>query len=96
MTVRAGRAGRPWRTVRAQVLDRDGWVCQLCGRPIVAGLRRSHPLGPSVDHRTPLGMGGDPLDPANLRAAHFGCNSSRGNRTVPRRVARLGTLSRRW
>src|SRR5262245_34594783 len=60
-----------WRRVRELVLDRDGYVCQLCGR-----------LGAnSVDHITPLARGGARLDPANLRAAHTTCNSALGGAT---------------
>ncbi len=59
-----------------------GSVCWLCGGargPIVLGLRRGHPLGPSMDHVVPRSMGGS-WDLSNLRPAHFGCNSARGAR----------------
>lgn len=45
-------------------------------REIVFGLRRNHPLGPSLDHIVKLQDGGHPTDPANLRPAHYGCNSA--------------------
>ena len=34
------------------------------------------------------------LDPGNLRAVHFGCNSIRGNRT--KRQGRSTEVLRRW
>ncbi|WP_433445665.1 HNH endonuclease [Nonomuraea sp. CA-141351] len=73
-----GRSGRPWRRVRAQVLAASR-ICWLCG----------HDGADTVDHVIPLSLGGDPLDLANLRAAHGvrgcptcgrKCNSARGNR----------------
>lgn len=63
-----GRSGRPWARTRLAVLERDRFICWLCGR-----------VGAdTADHVVPLSLGGDPLDPANLRAAHRSCNSRRG------------------
>ncbi len=91
---RVRHVGRPWRRLRASVLAASD-LCHLCG----------HPGAREVDLLTPLSLGGDPLDPANLRPAHGSsspcpwclraCNQSRGNRdglpeaTAPRQ-------SRRW
>lgn len=62
--------------------------CKAPTRAIVFGLRRWHPLGPSMDHILPRSLGGT-WDPANLRPAHYGCNSARQNKldqpTRPRR-----------
>lgn len=74
---RRGRWGRPWRRVRAQVLAAST-VCWICG----------HDGSDSVDHVTPLAIGGDPLDPDNLAPAHHRpcpqcgkrCNIARGVR----------------
>ena len=49
--------GRRWVAVRRQVLDRDGWRCQQCGR---AGKVE-------VDHIEALEDGGDPWAPDNLQ-----------------------------
>ncbi len=57
-----------YQQMRKVVLMRDRGVCWLCGEP---GAR-------TVDHVVPLSRGGALLDPANLRAAHGRCNSSRG------------------
>lgn len=88
-----GRTGRPWRRVREQVLDHCN-ICWLCGEWIDRSIPAPDPMSASVDHVVPLSEGEhvDPLDPAYLRPAHFGCNSSRGNR-APR--PRLNT-SRAW
>jgi 5-methylcytosine-specific restriction endonuclease McrA len=59
-----------WRKVRAEVLERDGWVCRWCGQP-----------AKTVDHLSPLAIGGSRLDPSNLAAACLRCNSSRGGQT---------------
>jgi 5-methylcytosine-specific restriction protein A len=49
---------RSWRALRAQILLRDGYRCQIPGCPRAA----SH-----VDHRIPLLFGGTD-DPSNLQA----------------------------
>jgi 5-methylcytosine-specific restriction endonuclease McrA len=73
-----GPSGRPWRRIRAAVLATSD-VCWLCG----------HPGANDVDHVIPRSLGGDPLDPANLRPAHGAdgcpwcrrkCNQARGTR----------------
>lgn len=79
----AGGSTRAWRRVRALVLERDHWVCQL--RLVCQGDRATE-----VDHVVPLGEGGDLLDPANGRASCARCNRVRGGRQahrvpVPRR-----------
>lgn len=68
-----------WRRVRARVLDRDGWACQIKapGCTIVAT---------TVDHVTARSDGGAVFDPGNLRAACADCNYSRHH---PARIAGL-------
>lgn len=80
MMLRPGGSTRAWRVRRAFVLQRDHWVCWLCGR---AG-------ADSVDHVIPRERGGTD-DLGNLRAAHLSCNLRRGVRTP---VA--PAPSRRW
>lgn len=80
-----GRAGGRWRRrsaqVRARVRD-HGEPCAVCGMDIDLTIPANHPRAFSVDHIEPIGMGmnGSPLDIGNLRPAHHGCNSARGNR----------------
>lgn len=83
-----GRSGRQWRRLVRELCP-PGSVCEIpeCKAPtreIVFGLRRNHPLGPSLDHVVPLHLGGHPTDPANLRPAHFGCNAGRRDPKQPR------------
>lgn len=64
------------------IADRDGWICSLCGDPIDRDAPYTDRLSLSIDHVVPLTKGGtDEL--ANLRAAHMGCNATKGNRTLP-------------
>lgn len=59
-----------WRRLVARVLVRDRWVCHICGRP----------GADSGDHVVPLSRGGARLEAGNVRAAHLGCNSAKGNK----------------
>lgn len=75
--------------VRLYVLRRDRWRCQLCKRPIPQHLRVPHPRAGTVDHVMPRSEGGT-HDPANLRAAHMGCNSARNNRGGGEQLTLIG------
>lgn len=77
------RRGRPAipAQVRAAVIARDGWVCTLCRRRLVARSRSSRTRGRTLhlDHIVPVSHGGpDTVD--NLRVLCAACNISRGNR----------------
>lgn len=71
--------------VRAYVLDRNGFTCQMCGA--VAG--EPHPYDPTRKTRLHIGhiidksMGGTD-DPANLRAICSVCNEGASNLTLDR------------
>jgi hypothetical protein len=58
-----------WKKLRIQVLDRDGWVCAMCGKP-------AH----TVDHIYPRVKGGDMWAMDNLQSLCKSCNSSKGGR----------------
>jgi hypothetical protein len=61
------------------VLDRDGWVCQMCGKDTPESLRGStHPLAPEVDHIVPISRGGRHVY-ENLQCACRKCNGSKGS-----------------
>ena len=69
---------RRWQHVRLQVLGRDNWRCQNCGR-----------YGREVDHVTPLEQGGAAYDLANLQTlcgGRGGCHARKtaGERRRPR------------
>ncbi|MDR1355826.1 MAG: HNH endonuclease [Propionibacteriaceae bacterium] len=71
--------------VRAYVLDRNGFTCQMCGA--VAG--EPHPYDPTRKTRLHIGhiidksMGGTD-DPSNLRALCSVCNEGAANLTLDR------------
>lgn len=71
--------------IRAYVLDRNGFTCQMCGA--VAG--EPHPYDPTRKTRLHIGhiidksMGGTD-DPSNLRAICSVCNEGASNITLPR------------
>jgi 5-methylcytosine-specific restriction endonuclease McrA len=75
----SGRDGRPWRTVSAQVYSEETH-CWLCGRYVDQRLPATHRMSRSADHLIQLQHGGPPSERTNLRLAHLGCNSARGNR----------------
>lgn len=57
----------------AYIFERDGWICQFCGRKINKRLKWPNPLSKSIDHIIPLSKGGDD-SPINVQAAHLRCN----------------------
>jgi 5-methylcytosine-specific restriction endonuclease McrA len=75
----AGRSGRPWRTVHAQVY-REETHCWLCRVWVDPALPRQHPYSRSVDHLVQLSHQGRPQTRTNLRLAHRRCNVIRGNK----------------
>lgn len=68
------------------VMERDHWICQICGERIDSDIKSPDPMSPSWDHIVPLSEGGDHTW-ANLQAAHFGCNARKGNRGEPQQLA---------
>lgn len=62
-----------------KVFERDGWKCHLCGKAINRKAAVPHPKAPTIDHVIPLASGGT-HEPLNCRAAHFLCNSLKGDR----------------
>ena len=67
-----------------------GDPCHICGKPIAYdlgmvvdenGRRKPHPMSFVVDEIVPVSRGGDPLDFANTRPAHWICNARRGDGT---------------
>lgn len=81
---RANRLSREHETIdHAAVFERDQFTCQLCGDPIAMAEKFPHPLSPSIDHVVALNRGGAHLY-SNVQAAHFYCNTSKGDRDTPR------------
>jgi len=61
--------------------DRDGWTCGICRGLVDRTLPKTDPLGPSIDHITPVAEGGTD-DWSNLRLTHRTCNTSRRSAAV--------------
>lgn len=64
---------------RKKVYERDGWKCRLCGGALKRDAVVPHPKAPTIDHVIPLNCGGT-HEYANVQAAHFICNSVKGDR----------------
>ena len=78
----AGRGGRPWRRLRDQILERDGYLCQCedCKRrplPLVA-----HEVDHIDNTRGPNGELND--DPGNLRAINRDCHRAKSQAEAQR------------
>jgi len=72
---------------RSVIFDRDGWMCQLCGRPVLKralrqrGTRRLHPRTASLDHIVPMSRGG-PHAEHNCQCACLECNVRKSARMM--------------
>lgn len=62
-----------------EIYERDQWTCGLCAQPIDPTLAHPDLMSASLDHIVPLAKGGD-HSRANVQAAHFLCNSIKGDR----------------
>jgi hypothetical protein len=62
---------------KRKVLDRDHWMCSICGLPIDKHVKFPDTRCATIDHCIPLAMGGSHTY-ENVRAAHFKCNCSKG------------------
>ncbi len=69
--IKRGNRHEPYRDT--YIFERDGWICQICGRKINKRLKYPNPLSKSIDHIVPLSKGGDD-SPANVQATHLRCN----------------------
>jgi 5-methylcytosine-specific restriction endonuclease McrA len=89
---RIGRAGKP-RAQLGAIVRAEETTCWRCGHPIDKRLPPRHRESFSVDHIIPISINpGLAYVRSNLRAAHYGCNSARGNRTDEPALI----TSRRW
>ena len=62
----------------SEIFERDGFRCQICNRALKVGAVVPDPMAPTIDHILPVSKGGQHTR-ANVRAAHFICNSLRSN-----------------
>lgn len=70
----------------AQLIERDGADCVLCGEPLDLDAMHPEPWAPTVEHLEPISWGpgrsaGDV--PSNCAVAHFRCNCQRSDRPHP-------------
>lgn len=94
MTSSAGRSGRRWTRLKAEVRARRGPCCR-CGQRIDYRLEYPHPDSFSVDHY-PHPLATHPWlaeEPTNLAPAHLQCNQSAGAHGV---APSLGSTSEDW
>lgn len=76
----AKRGSRCERFDPVEVLERDGWHCQLCGVETPRSLRGTHdPRAPELDHIVPLALGGE-HSRLNTQCACRACNQAKGAR----------------
>jgi 5-methylcytosine-specific restriction protein A len=66
-----GYCNKAWYTLRKQILVRDAWTCQTCGR-ICSDLREAQ-----VDHIVPKSAGGGDT-PENLQCLCLRCHARKG------------------
>lgn len=64
-----------------EIFERDDWTCHLCGDACDQTARVPSSLAATLDHVIPVSLGG-PHTRANVRCAHFSCNTRRGTRHV--------------
>jgi 5-methylcytosine-specific restriction protein A len=62
--------GGAWPRIRLDVLERDGYLCQIQAK-------RCTSQADQVDHIVPVHLGGAWHDPMNLRASCSNCNNGR-------------------
>lgn len=81
---------------RQSIYERDGWMCQLCERPVDPALNHPNLWAASLDHVIPQSAMIIPdHSPENLRLSHFLCNSYR--RETELDADKLRTLTEdRW
>lgn len=82
---RARRRGLPsdhytW----AQLLERDGKNCVLCGRVLNLAVEHPHPMSPTTEHLECLSWPNSPGNVlTNVALSHFTCNTRRRDRPHP-------------
>jgi hypothetical protein len=74
-----GGQGKYEKFTAIEIYERDGWICQLCGKKVLKDRVVPHPKAPTLDHIIPIVDGGAHIR-KNVQLAHFECNCKRGNR----------------
>jgi 5-methylcytosine-specific restriction endonuclease McrA len=76
---RQGITKDPVPYTRAEIAERDGYRCGLCGEPVDTTLSGMNRLGPTIDHIVPLSLSHDDRR-TNVQLAHRFCNLRKHNR----------------
>lgn len=66
---------------KVDVFERDGWRCQLCGRPVMRIVTGYNPRMATVDHIVPLSRGG-PHTIDNCQTACMMCNATKQDKLM--------------
>ena len=74
------------------LLERDGWKCGICDKGIDPKLRHPNRMAGTLDHVIPLNQGGQ-HHYGNAQAAHYACNSSKGDRFTAKELARYRAIN---
>ena len=61
---------------RQTVMNRDKWLCGICGCPVDRSISWPNLWSPSMDHIIPLSKGGKHCY-ENVQCSHMGCNISK-------------------
>jgi HNH endonuclease len=73
----------------ADIAARDRYMCGICHKRVAMTKAVPHPRAPTIDHIVPLIEGGADVA-ANVRLAHFICNSARGCHGGQEQLAMFG------
>lgn len=74
---------------RLKVFARDAWRCGICGEKVNKRLKGRHPMMASLDHITPMALGGGHTY-ANTQCSHLICNLKKGHRSAGDQMALFG------
>lgn len=69
-----------------EIFDRDGWICQICLKPVDKTLKYPNPMSKSLDHVIPIAASGS-HERKNVQLAHLVCNKRDNSRGIKRRWA---------
>lgn len=78
-----GVSGAAYRAMREHMKATLPWLCWRCGLAISRAITEANPRDPkawTADHVIPREYGGATVL-SNMKPAHYGCNSRRGNQT---------------
>ena len=67
------------RIIRLKVFERDGWICQICGKDVDKYAKVPNKRTPTIDHIISLIKGGSHTYD-NVQLACYVCNCRKGNR----------------